>query len=99
MKEHLPLDKSFDVIQREVIIGEKSCYLFFIDEFIKDEVMERILSGFFKINSEDFKSIHELKDFIHKYIPYIEVSKENELKNIAKKVLSGPMAIIIDGFD
>ena len=37
MKEHLPLDKSFDVIQREVIIGEKSCYLFFIDEFIKDE--------------------------------------------------------------
>ncbi|MFR9071571.1 MAG: spore germination protein, partial [Paraclostridium sp.] len=71
MKEHLPLDKSFDVIQREVIIGEKSCYLFFIDGFIKDEVMERILSGFFKITSEDFKSIHELKDFIHKYIPYI----------------------------
>ena len=99
MKNHLPLDKSFDVIQREVIIGEKSCYLFFIDGFIKDEVMERILSGFFKITSEDFKSIHELKDFIHKYIPYIEVSKENNLKNIAKEVLSGPMAIIIDGFD
>ncbi|MEN2257813.1 hypothetical protein AAIB48_08540 [Paraclostridium benzoelyticum] len=24
MKEHLPLDKSFDVIQREVIVGEKA---------------------------------------------------------------------------
>ncbi|RDC48670.1 spore germination protein [Acinetobacter sp. RIT592] len=99
MKEHLPLDKSFDVIQREVIIGGKSCYLFFIDGFIKDEVMERILSGFFKISEKDFESIHELKDFIHKYIPYIEVAKENKLKNIAKEVLSGPMAILIDGFD
>ncbi|MEG2984734.1 MAG: spore germination protein [Peptostreptococcaceae bacterium] len=99
MKDHLPLDKSFDVIQREVIIGEKSSYLFFIDGFIKDEVMERILSGFFQITTEDFKSIHELKDFIHKYIPYIEVSKENKLKNIAKEVLSGPMAILLDGFD
>ncbi len=99
MKEHLPLDTSFDVIQREVIVGDKSCYLFFIDGFIKDEVMERILSGFFQITSEDFKSIHELKDFIHKYIPYIEVAKENKLDNIAKEVLSGPMAILIDGFD
>ncbi|MCG4682746.1 spore germination protein, partial [Faecalibacillus intestinalis] len=70
-----------------VIIGGKSCYLFFIDGFIKDEVMERILSGFFKISEKDFESIHELKDFIHKYIPYIEVAKENKLKNIAKEVL------------
>ncbi|MRZ80727.1 spore germination protein [Paeniclostridium sordellii] len=99
MKEHLPLDKSFDVIQREVIIGGKSSYLFFIDGFIKDDVVERILSGFFQISPEDFKSVHELKDFIHKYIPYIEVSKENKLKSIAKEVLSGPMAILIDGFD
>ena len=99
MKEHLPLDKSFDVIQREVIIGGKSSYLFFIDGFIKDDVVERILSGFFQISPEDFKSVHELKDFIHKYIPYIEVAKENKLKSIAKEVLSGPMAILIDGFD
>lgn len=99
MKNHLPLDKSFDVIQREVIIGGKSSYLFFIDGFIKDDVMERILSGFFKITAEDFKSIYELKYFIHKYIPYIEVAKENKLKSIAKEVLSGPMAILIDGFD
>ncbi|MDU5022225.1 MAG: spore germination protein, partial [Clostridiales bacterium] len=99
MKDYLPLDKSFDVIQREVIIGGKSSYLFFIDGFIKDDVVERILSGFFQISPEDFKSVHELKDFIHKYIPYIEVAKENKLKSIAKEVLSGPMAILIDGFD
>ncbi|EPZ56382.1 GerA spore germination family protein [[Clostridium] sordellii ATCC 9714] len=78
---------------------EKSSYLFFIDGFIKDDVVERILSGFFQISPEDFKSVHELKDFIHKYIPYIEVAKENKLKSIAKEVLSGPMAILIDGFD
>ena len=99
MKDYLPLDKSFDVIQREVIIGGKSSYLFFIDGFIKDDLVERILSGFFQISPEDFKSVHELKDFIHKYIPYIEVAKENKLKSIAKEVLSGPMAILIDGFD
>lgn len=99
MKEHLPLNKSFDVIQREVIIGGKSSYLFFIDGFIKDDVVERILSGFLQISPDDFKSVHDLKDFIHKYIPYIEVAKENKLKSIAKEVLSGPMAILIDGFD
>lgn len=98
MKKSLPLDKSFDLIQREFVIGGKSSYLFFIDGFIKDEVMERILSGFFKISEKDINSINNLKSFINKYIPYIEVSKENDLKKISKEVLSGPMAIIIDGF-
>lgn len=30
MKEHLPLDKSFDVIQREVIIGGKVAIYFLL---------------------------------------------------------------------
>ncbi|EPZ56381.1 hypothetical protein H477_2627 [[Clostridium] sordellii ATCC 9714] len=35
MKEHLPLDKSFDVIQREVIIGGKKFLFIFHRWFYK----------------------------------------------------------------
>lgn len=99
IKNFLPIDKSFDLIQREIIIGGKNSHLFFIDGFIKDELMERIISGFFKISEKEINSINNLEDFIHKHIPYVEVSKENNLENISKEVLSGPIAIIIDGFD
>ena len=36
----LPIDKSFDLLQRDLIIGEKKCTFYFIDGFTKDETMQ-----------------------------------------------------------
>lgn len=39
LKEHLPIGRSFDVVGRELIIGQRKAYLVFVDGFAKDDVM------------------------------------------------------------
>ena len=47
MNEVLPVKESFDVIRREIIIGGKEAVFFFIDGFMKDEAMLKIMDSFF----------------------------------------------------
>lgn len=98
IKARLNVDKSFDLINRNIIIGGRKTSLFFIDGFVKDDVMEKIMECFFKINPEDFKKMATAKDFCE-YIPYVEVSIENNIDKIIDNVLSGPTVMIVDGFE
>ena len=46
MNEILPVKESFDVIRREIIIGGKNAVFYFIDGFMKDEAMLKIMTHF-----------------------------------------------------
>lgn len=95
----LQIKKSFDLVAREVCIGNRKSYLFFVDGLIKDEVMERILNKFFSITKEQMNETKNITSFMNNFIAHIEVDKENSIEKIVSSVLTGPMAIIIDGFD
>lgn len=45
----LPVSESFDLIQRDMIIGEKQSTFYFIDGFTKDETMLKIMTSFFAL--------------------------------------------------
>ena len=49
MNEVLPVKESFDLVQREIIIGERKCTFYFIDGFTKDESLQKMITGFFAI--------------------------------------------------
>ena len=49
MNSILPVKESFDLLQRDIIIGEKKSTFYFIDGFTKDEAMVKIMSAFFFI--------------------------------------------------
>lgn len=53
MNAILPVKESFDLIQRDIVIGEKKSTFYFIDGFTKDETMQKIMSGFFMLKKED----------------------------------------------
>lgn len=95
----LKIDKSFDLIAREITIGGRKSYLFFVDGLIKDDVTERILNTFISIKKEDMNKVPDIDSFMANYIAHIEVDKENDIDKISDAVLAGPMAIVIDGFD
>ena len=46
----LQINKSFDVIEKIIIIGGKKTYMYYIDGFVKDDLLQRIMTGFFKIS-------------------------------------------------
>lgn len=95
----LKVKKSFDLVSREINIGGRKAYLFFVDGFMKDEVAERILNKFISITKEEMDKVNNITYFMSSYIAHIEADKENDIDKIVSGVLSGPMAIIIDGLD
>jgi len=43
MDRTLPVGKSFDLIKRTIEIGERKAVLYFIDGFVKDEAMLKLM--------------------------------------------------------
>ena len=95
----LQVKKSFDLVSREISIGGKKTYLFFVDGFMKDEVAERILNKFISITEEEMNNVKDITQFMNQYIAHIEADKEDDIDKMVAGVLAGPMAIIIDGLD
>ena len=53
MEKILPVKDSFDIIRRDMVIGESDAAFYFIDGFIKDETMLKIMDAFSRVTKED----------------------------------------------
>lgn len=93
----LPVDKSFDLIKREMVIGGRSSAFYFIDGFTKDEAMLKIMDALYGVTPKDMPE--KVKDFMDAYIPYVEVELLYEFDAVLKNVLSGVTTLFIDGYD
>ncbi|MBC2578786.1 spore germination protein [Clostridium sp. DJ247] len=96
IQQRLPIKKSFDVIGREVLIGQREAYLVFIDGFAKDDIMLWILEVLQSLKEEDITKNTIITLMKHK-IGYIEVESFSDIKQMESSVLAGAVALIIDG--
>ena len=97
LKAAMRSDESFDLVQRNLVINSRKAALFFIDGFIKDDIIEKILEFFYKnLTDENFSSA---RYFSHSAVPYVEVEISDDIKKISVNVLSGFAALLIEGFD
>ena len=53
MNQILPIQDSFDLIQRDLMIGGREAAFFFIDGFMKDEAMLKIMDSFLGVTKEN----------------------------------------------
>ena len=90
-------DKSFDVIRRDIIVGERVAAIYFIDGFIKDEVFEKVMEFLFKLTPDDIKGIKNMQEYMKQYMPYVEVQVATDSDSAITQILSGPVALLIDG--
>lgn len=96
MNEILPVKESFDIIRRDMVIGGKASVFYYIDGFIKDEVMLKIMDSFLSVTEEDMPD--DAEGFIRKQVPYVEVDITDEFDQVIRDVLSGPACLFIDGY-
>ncbi len=93
----LHVDINFDLLTREITVGERRACYYCIDGFIKDDMMEKMLQYFIGLKKED---IPENADEMAKgYVPHVEVETEEDFNKIIKNILSGQFALLIEGFD
>lgn len=95
----LPFEKSFDLIEREVMIGGVKTYMYFIDGFVKDAVIAKMIAFLFSITPEKMKNVNTAKEFIANFITYVEVNTEKDIDKIMQFYLSGATVLVIDGYD
>lgn len=96
MNEKLRVDRNFDILQRDVLIGGKRTHFYFIDGFVQEETIEKLVQFFYSLKESDIKDIDT---FLEVGMPYTEIEKNGHYDEVEKAFLSGQTVMIIDGFD
>ena len=97
MNQVLPVQESFDVIQRDMLIGGKKASFYFIDGFTKDETMLKIMTSFFGIQADAMPE--DATAFAQQCIPYVEVDIIGDFDQVLRNILSGVTCLFIDGYE
>ena len=97
LNQVLPVKESFDIIQRDVMIGGRCASLYFINGFTSDETMLKILDSFFDITEGDMPN--DVVGFSRECVPFVEVEVLVDFDQVLKNLLSGVTCLFVDGYD
>lgn len=88
----LRVDENFDLIERRLAILDKQMCFYYIDGFVKDGELQRVM--------QTFLSLKELGDatYTERRLPYVEVERTSDIDKIVTAVLSGQSALIAETF-
>lgn len=93
IRESLRVNESFDLIERRLTVAKRAVSLFFVDGFVKDGEMQRIMQ--FLLSQ---KELGTANDLLHT-LPYIEVEITQDEDTVIRAVLSGQAAILAESFE
>lgn len=83
---------------RDLVFAGRQAKLYLIDGFAKDAIMLKIITTLTAIQEGDLEKFPDTKSFSDRYIPYLEVSLETKVSTVVDQVLSGPLALIVQGY-
>ena len=92
MREALRVDESFDLIERHLAVCSRDMCFFYIDGFIKDAEMQRIMQTLLGLTEPMSARALELR------LPYVEIARETDFNKLILGVLSGQTVIFAESF-
>ncbi|MFG6356655.1 MAG: spore germination protein [Acetatifactor sp.] len=95
----LPIGASFDIITRELLLGETPAYLLGINGMCKTEVLQRIFSDLQNSQYMRDNVVEQLQQYMSARIGYAQVQLESDWDKLLRQLLSGPVVLLVDGFD
>ena len=97
LRSLLDIDKSFDIIEKRLVVGGRRASLFFVDGFVKDEILEKILEFFYGLKPEELPA--SLETFQAEYLPYIETEILENMEDALQNLLSGVPCLFLSGME
>ncbi len=97
LRSLLDIDKSFDIIEKCLVVGGRRASLFFIDGFVKDEILEKILEFFYGLKPEELPA--SLETFQAEYLPYIETEILENMEDALQNLLSGVPCLFLSSME
>lgn len=97
MDAYLAPDKSFDLIKRRLLVGGDTLVFYYIDGFVKDAIMQRLMQYFLGLDGLP-RGADAAMQFADGGVPYVEVDVTEDLDAAATLVLSGGVVALGETF-
>ena len=91
--------ENFDLMKRSFRIADRAAAIYFIDAFIQSMLAEKVLAALMALTPRQLRGLNNPADFAERHIPHIEVSCEQDSETVSLGVLSGVLALVVDGYD
>ena len=103
--------KNFDIIKKPLTVGDGELMLYFIDGFVKDAVMQKLMMHLVSLEglgagskgkSDEWEQSaavgQRVAAFIHAHIPYVETDSTSDLDNMIQMMMSGATLVLGSAF-
>lgn len=94
----LDVKDNFDVLKKTLIIGEDELTLYFIDGFVKDAVMQKMMMHFLSLKSLGERTDRNAQDFLFHNVPYVEADVTDDVDLMIQMMLSGATIMLGSAF-
>lgn len=98
LKELLPIGKSFDLITRDLTLGDTQSYFLGVNGMCKTDVLQQIIADLQNPMFTLDRTIENLAEYINAKLGYAQVTLVDSFHLILSNVLSGPVALLVEGF-
>ena len=99
LDQQLRVQENFDIVKRQLFVDKVRFTFYFVDGFIKDEVIEKMMEFFLKTKVQDALVQLSSKEFADSFIPYVEVEVQKDLSALITSVLSGSLLLMVEGIE
>ena len=90
----LRVRESFDLIRKDLAIGEARMTLYYIDGLIKDGVMQKLMTHFLALQ----KFPASAQAFVESALPYVEADVTSSVDTLVQMLLSGAAILLASTF-
>ncbi|MGN0165057.1 MAG: spore germination protein [Lachnospiraceae bacterium] len=97
LDEMLAKEKCFDLIERDIIIGNKNAIIYTIDGFTNGAVLQRVVQFLIDKKTEDIPD--DFEAFTRKCIPHGEIMILKTYEKVKFCVFCGMSVLLVDGFE
>ncbi len=94
----LPIGQSFDLVTRDLFLGQTKAFFLCINGFCKTELLQQIFSDLQNPLYMKDDRIEDICRYLNGKIGYAQASLADNWEDILKQVLSGPSLLLVDGF-
>lgn len=94
--EVLQMDKNFDIIYKSITIAGREAGIYFIDGYLKDTIMEKVMEFLYKLKPEEVPETAQ--GMLDRVMPYTEVDLLVDEESVLRSLLSGVTCLFIDGY-
>lgn len=96
--EQLQVKVNFDIVVKPLLVQGIHIQLYFVDGFVKDEVLEKMMEFLLKADMQETVKNKDIQTFCDSYISYLEVDIKDNIADMITPVLSGSVLMIVEGY-